>query len=513
MDCASAATALIPILNITNPFTQEQVKEGFQRWPKTLKAATKRTASFAKLKDTLKNQSEKEVLTPFNTLSELTKTLDPLLRESTDVEKEGYSQVCFQGNPWSSLNSIPFALLFLSIYKSYIVPAFGVLIPLISWILPYVFIKAFYNIPISFSEYTKILWRMWNGQAMPKSPQDLLSPPPAGPTDIFSQMKQLAQTGWTLFTLGQAMWQPIQQARHFMRLDVDCIKLGESVLSVKGVALELWGKWSTWLPSWLGDWIHLCPSTAREAFAFSLDTPFWIQYVLRAVGRLEVLLKLALRADIIPAQFVRSKTPLIVLKGTGDPSIPMESRVVSSVSLGGTGGAGSPRHAILTGPNRGGKSSFLRAVLMNVQLAHCFGAAFAEKAQFSHFSWIANGMSLEDTPGETSMFEREVAFASGVLQKKDSDGFGLLLYDELFHSTNPPDATRTSQMFCSKLWAKKNVLSIVSTHVYSLAKEAPENLVKKLCVAAWKPFHFSYTIQRGVCEVSSVDLVLKQYGL
>jgi DNA mismatch repair ATPase MutS len=70
------------------------------------------------------------------------------------------------------------------------------------------------------------------------------------------------------------------------------------------------------------------------------------------------------------------------------------------------------------------------------------------------FSWIADGLNLDDIPGRQSMFEREVAFSSGILRK--SGGRGLILYDELFHSTNPPDAIRTSELFCSRLWQKTN---------------------------------------------------------
>jgi DNA mismatch repair ATPase MutS len=152
---------------------------------------------------------------------------------------------------------------------------------------------------------------------------------------------------------------------------------------------------------------------------------------------------------------------------------------------------------------------------MNVVVAHCFGAAFAAKAQMTPFTWIADGMRLDDTPGKQSMFEREVAFGSAVLAKEG--GRGLVLYDELFHSTNPPDAKRTSELFCNSLWKKDNCLSIVSTHVYSLARSAPAEAVDQMCVAAWRSEQgkllFSYKIQKGVCEVSSVDLLLKQFGL
>ena len=113
---------------------------------------------------------------------------------------------------------------------------------------------------------------------------------------------------------------------------------------------------------------------------------------------------------------------MLVLKRFGDPSIPLDRRVLSSVGLGGRGGASKKSHAILTGPNRGGKSSFLRGVLMNVVVAHCFGAAFATKAQMTPFTWIADGMRLDDTPGKQSMFEREVAFGSAVLAKEGGRG-------------------------------------------------------------------------------------------
>lgn len=501
---------LCKILSIQNPFTQEQVNEGFLAWPKNLTTCVQRAARFSSLQQFVKTIDTNKSLQLFQSLHVQVNELEPLLRPATNVEKEGYEQVYFQGSPWSELNFLPFALMIMSVYKSYIVPSLGVCLPFISILLPYIFLNTFYNIPISLSQYMKLLWRMWNGSLeMPKRPEDFLTiQRESAPVPAAQQLKSLLQNSWTLFTVGQAIWHPIQQARHFMKLDKDCIRLGSAVVCVKGVALELWEQWKAWMPSWIGTWIPLCPSDSRQAFAFALESPFWLRHTLRGLGRLEILLSLALRNDVVPAQFIRSLKPVLMLKDFGDPSIPMESRIVSSVALGTKG-----QHAILTGPNRGGKSSFLRGVLMNVVLAHSFGAAFAEVAQMTHFTWIADGMRLDDKPGKQSMFEREVGFGSSVLKKEG--GLGLILYDELFHSTNPPDAIRTSELFCSKLWNKNNCLSIVSTHVYSLAHQAPKN-IQKLCMGAWHrdgKYIFSYTVQKGVCEVSSVDLLLKQFGL
>jgi hypothetical protein len=503
--------AILQTLSITNPFTQEQLHEGISAWPADLKTCVKRAALFKTLAEEIPQKPS--AAEKFAKINELCETLEPLLREPTEVEKEGYSQVHFQGNPWSSLNSLPFALTIVSIYKSYIVPAFGIILPLLSIILPFFLLVIFYNIPITFGEYSSLLWRIWNGQGLPKTPQEFLNPPPPQQEDSLSQLKRMAQNGWTLFTVGQTLWQPIQQARHFIKLDQDCLNLGDSVLALKNTCSEIISGWKKFFPPWISTWLAECPSDSRQAFAFVLETPFWLRHTFRAMGRFELLYCLGKRSDIVFTEFVNSEKPVLMIKDFGDPSIDLETRVVSSIRLGGTGAA--VNHSILTGPNRGGKSSFMRGILTNILLSHAFGCAFAGKAQMTHFSWIANGLRLDDMPGKQSMFEREVSFSSSVLRKKS--GRGIVLYDELFHSTNPPDAIRSSQIFCDSLWKKSNCLSVISTHVYSLAENSPSALVKPICVAAWyskeEGFRFSYSVRKGICEVSSVDLVLRQYGM
>lgn len=492
---------------------EEQHTESLQRWPSSLTQAHARAKKFGQLKASLTPPSISELYSQYETLSKEERNLEPLLREATDVEKESYEQVCWTSSPWNGLNALPFALVILSIYKSYIVPAISILVPLLSWILPYLFLRTFYNIPIQFTDYCRLIWRLWNGHGMPRNPQELMNPLPEAtePPNVMLQLKQWAQNGWTLFTLGQTLYEPIKQAQHFRVLDGDCQKLGMSVLKVRQTAMSILEKWKSWIAPWTEEWIARCPETSRQAFAFCLEFPAWLKHVFRALGRFEILTLLAAREDTVAVQFVRGKEPVLMLEGFGDVQISSESRVLSNLRLGGKGHA---RHAILTGPNRGGKSSVLRGIEMNVRYSHCFGCAFAQKAQMTYFSWIADALKLQDTPGQVSMFEKEVQFASGITHETRPGG--LVLYDELFHSTNPPDATRASSLFCKSLWAKSNCLSIVSTHIYSLAEEAPEDLVKKMCMASWRTnrgYRFSYQLQRGICQVSSVDLLLSNYRL
>jgi len=499
---------LIKILNSGHPNTDQQITEAYKLWPKDIHVCVKRASLFQAMKDKLSPSVHTDTQNILDTIHSATVSLDPLIRDSSDIEKEGFSQVLFEGIPWSELNYIPFALSLVSIFKSYMVPTASLMLPLLSWILPYIFLRMVYNIPIEFTDYMSLLWRMWNGKRLPRTPEELMAPiEPEPPVDAATQIKQLLQNGWTLFTLGQALWQPIQQARHFMTLDRDCLHLGASILSFTNASRALLSTWEGWMPPWFSYFTSLCPADIRQAFAFVRDFPYWLPHMCRAVGRFDALFMLASRNDTVAASFVQSDKPILLIKEFGDPSISKESRVLSSICL----GSSHPRHAIITGPNRGGKSSCMRGVLLNAMTAHTFGAVFAEKAQLSYFSWIADGMRLDDFPGSVSMFEREVSFASSVIKR--TGGYGLVLYDELFHSTNPPDAIRTSELFCNRLWKKENCISMISTHVYSLARSAPST-VKALCVGAKKEdntIEFSYKLQRGICELSSVDLLLGQY--
>jgi DNA mismatch repair ATPase MutS len=96
-------------------------------------------------------------------------------------------------------------------------------------------------------------------------------------------------------------------------------------------------------------------------------------------------------------------------------------------------------------------------------------------------------------------------------------GQGLVLIDELFHSTNPPDGEKSAQIFLSRLWPNMNVVSCISTHVYRLVEDADDSIQKLCCLATVNnndnSIEYTYTLREGVCRVSSVKEVLQEAGL
>jgi DNA mismatch repair ATPase MutS len=166
----------------------------------------------------------------------------------------------------------------------------------------------------------------------------------------------------------------------------------------------------------------------------------------------------------------------------------------------------------ITGPNGGGKSSFMRAVLQAVLFGHSYGYAPAT-ATMPRLKWIASGLQLRDSPGVLSMFETEVKFAATALAA--GAGPGLVLFDELFHSTNAPDGTRTATLFLEQLWSRTNVYSVVSTHIFPLIEAAPKGVKAICCQAKETPegVEYSYRVEPGICRVSSVKMVWERFGL
>lgn len=140
-----------------------------------------------------------------------------------------------------------------------------------------------------------------------------------------------------------------------------------------------------------------------------------------------------------------------------------------------------------------------------------WGVAFGN-CTMTPVEWVISSLRLEDRPGQESLFEREVNVAGEILEKlRAGSTRGWVIIDELFHTTNPPDAATASQIFLQQLWASERAASIVSTHLFSHAATAPQN-VQRLCVdsevSEQGKILYKYTVMRGINTMSSVEELL-----
>jgi hypothetical protein len=171
-------------------------------------------------------------------------------------------------------------------------------------------------------------------------------------------------------------------------------------------------------------------------------------------------------------------------------------------------------HSVLTGPNRGGKSTFCKALGLALITAQTWGFAWADAALMRPFAAIHTALEPAGKLGFASTFEAEIVFAKAVLAVGEAPLF--VMMDEIFHSTNAVDGIRASGVFMSALYSKQSCVSLISTHYRDLAEDFSDRCACYRMVATEKAdgsLDYTYKLAGGVSSQSSVDELLRAHGL
>ena len=436
--------------------------------------------------------------------SELGTFLSPESDDMKELQGDAMGQLSFNDSFFKCLNIFPHVLFCLAIFKIWLVPALAISTPLFAWILPYIFLKFMYKLPISQEQYGTLMKMMWSGNPLG---------PLKGETNVsLLTPRSIVQTLFMGISFIQSLVQPIQNAMHLYKTDQTACTNGAKIIELRGhyEAFNEECKANN-IKILLRQSLNPIPEDPRRAIRILMEEPERFHLCMKDMAELEILWRL-------------SQSPILkqtLILETGPPFY--HASKLQDISLGNTGIPSSvsfdmkSHHAVLTGPNGGGKSSFLRAILQGVLIGQSYGVAPAEGLTLRRFGWISSGLRLQDAPGNLSMFETEVWFAANLLKRDNPSGApGLVLYDELFHSTNPPDGIKTAERFLNRLWKTDSMLTIVSTHVFSLVENAPESVKRLCCLATLKPdgdIDYKFNIQPGICTVSSVKSIWKRFNL
>jgi len=136
------------------------------------------------------------------------------------------------------------------------------------------------------------------------------------------------------------------------------------------------------------------------------------------------------------------------------------------------------KNIVLTGPNAGGKSTAIKALLQNILLGQSFGVAAAEKFEFTMFDVIHSYLHVsDDLINGLSLFASEIKRAKEVLQRINVLESGKKFFfalDELFTGTVAEDGEKCAFSFVQKIATFENVLFVYATHFNKL-KELGNN--------------------------------------
>lgn len=409
---------------------------------------------------------------------------------TSETSQTAEEQIFFSGTATKPLNHIPFLVTLFVFLKVYIAPGLALLMPLLLAVMPYFIMTTVMNTTIPWDTYVQMMKQMAFG---------IQSGEPW-------RLKHIAQVGWFFVSLGQGMIQPFYTAYHTAKLDAKICERGEAIIQIANTTRQILEDWRakgaarTWT-------LHVpdVPQSPREAVAWMEAEPLGWLAVKRCFGYVGMLTTFAVN----PAwRSVEWSNRGLAFKNLCDIAILEKGATLSTLAL--------ENHCMVTGPNRGGKSSALRAVLQQVLLGQTFGLTYKATGSWRPFQHLFSRLKSKDHAGKESLFEMEVRMAATMLKTaKNTEKHSLVLIDELFHSTNPPDAEISAKLLLQQLWDLPNVKSMISTHIFSLC-EMPQK-PQMVCVPAEEmadgQIQYSYKLVPGICRVSSVREVLKEHGL
>lgn len=398
-------------------------------------------------------------------------------------------------------------------FRTIFLPGLTVVLPLLVFIMPFVVFTFILKKPLSIGEY----FTMIQGALKKAMPSVLGAPRFAGRGGVAEMGEQFVHVAAGVVMFGASMWNQVSAALNLRRVAADIRKRAAAVRRFTDAARNLGV--AIGVPC---DFLHQWPAADIGIFGEAWNRPALIDGLLSAAARLDMLTAVGSRKRIC---FPTSSETRMEITDIYHPGLEAKQRVYNTITIGGQAEHECRTHVLLTGPNRGGKSTLLKGLGAAVLMHQTLGVVFARKAHMPVFGSIVTALNPTDTLGELSLFEAEIEFAKDVKTTIASATQPVfLMMDEIFHGTNAHDGVEASQVFLDQLYGESRndgapVFSVVSTHYMDLPKRYGEKHTLNLCMDAHvnptdpDRLIYSYRLIPGVNQYSSVREILRERGL
>lgn len=467
------------------------------------------------LRHSTSNQAKRAIQSELQTIQPHCRILDESCSSEFEDDriKESVHQILWEPKAFlARLNTQPKILKGLIQWKTLIVPFFSILMPLFAIIVPFFLLRFIHGSQtISIDAYiTHVRQTLLKQISIPSILKAKHS------NDTLGYFTETLVLLFTLGTFAMGLWNQFQSAVHLRKIAKDIESRGSAMFEVVKSCQKIIDSLES-IPhkKALSDCIKegkcvLEPlqnyPSGLAGFGTTWNTPILFTPVISWLGKLDAYCTIASLENICFPHFKESTT--VRLKDMKHPNL-TTINIQNDVDY-----TTNKSHALLTGPNRGGKSTFCKALGINILYAQTWGIAWAKSMTFSPFTAIETALSLHDTLGKLSLFETEIEFAKSILQKAKTEPRLFVMMDEIFHSTNAKDGVAASQVFLKKLYTG-NVYSLISTHYKELVEEFSESAISWQMIANEKEdgtLEYTYKKESGISEKSSVMEILKERG-
>ena len=165
----------------------------------------------------------------------------------------------------------------------------------------------------------------------------------------------------------------------------------------------------------------------------------------------------------------------------------------------------------ITGPNAAGKSTFIKAVTINIILSQALGISSSNKAVITPFEYIKTHLNMPDTLNKESLFEAEMNKCKSIIDNI-SNKKSFIVLDELFSSTNYKEGLSGSCAILNRLNKSKNTRVLITTHYEKLPEYTKKIGFKnyKFCASTKNDeINYTYKIKKGISKNGIAIDILK----
>jgi DNA mismatch repair protein MutS len=200
-----------------------------------------------------------------------------------------------------------------------------------------------------------------------------------------------------------------------------------------------------------------------------------LQQVARSVAELDVLATFAERALALDYTLPAFTDDSVVEIQAGRHPVvekQVDSFIANDVRLG-TLGSGRRQMLVITGPNMGGKSTYMRQVALIALLAHCGSFVPAQSARIGPLDQLFTRIGAsDDLAGGRSTFMMEMTEAANILHNATAQS--LVLMDEVGRGTSTFDGLALAFAIARYLLEKNQSHTLFATHYFELTRLAEE---------------------------------------
>ena len=358
----------------------------------------------------------------------------------------------------SYINYIEQVLDIYHLYKIYFIPATSILYPLSTFIAPYVYLKNYLKMNITFTSYIEIFYNIV--VLMFKTTGNFRA-------DIMKFVSIFMYVGVYLYNMYQTyeialflhntkykLHAKMQGLVHFVRHSQNIMKnLPSNIIAPYFNIKETYQRIS--IHNSMTDIYRIWKDDALKNDISSLLKTIY------AVDAIDTINKLLLSREWSSVSY----STQTIFWDAKNPILKNE-QVANPVNLN--------KNIIVTGPNAGGKTTYVKTILANVILGHTIGITYSLRSHMILYDTINSFMRVSDILGTRSYFEAEAEYCLNMIKKavdiSATQKKGLFLMDEPMHSTPPTEGMATAYAVIEYLSKLNGITLIITTHFHKLVK-------------------------------------------